>query len=81
MIALAAPATEGREASPIALVLILLLLVAVVLLVRSMGKHLRKVPPTFDDRDLHGRAASQADPDAAPAPAADPADPRDPGRP
>lgn len=45
---LAAPA-EGREASPIALVLILVLLIATVFLVRSMGKHLRKVPPSFGD--------------------------------
>ena len=41
MIALAAPATEGREASPIGLVLILVLLVATVFLVRSMGKRLQ----------------------------------------
>jgi hypothetical protein len=68
VIALAAPATEGREASPIALVLILLLLVAVVLLVRSMTKHLRKVPPTFADRDERGRPV-------APEAPADPADP------
>ena len=50
-----AGAAEGREASPVALVVILCLLVAVVLLVRSMNKHLRKVPPSFADRDEHGR--------------------------
>jgi hypothetical protein len=44
---LAAPATEAREASPIALVLVLLLLVALIFLVRSMNKHLRKVPSSF----------------------------------
>ena len=48
---LAAPATEGREASPIGLVIILVLLVALVFLIRSMTKHLRKVPPTFEKPD------------------------------
>jgi hypothetical protein len=43
----AAPAAENREASPIALVLILILLVALIFLVRSMNKHLRKVPSSF----------------------------------
>ena len=75
MILLTAPATEGREASPIALVIILILLVAVILLIRSMNKHLRKVPPTFTDRDAHGnlRRESPADPAGT--------DPADPGRP
>jgi hypothetical protein len=50
-----AAAAEGREASPIALVIILLLLAAVVLLVRSMNRHLRKLPPSFADRDDRGR--------------------------
>jgi hypothetical protein len=44
---LAAPAAENREASPIALVLVLVLLVALVFLIRSMNKHLRKVPGSF----------------------------------
>jgi hypothetical protein len=44
---LAAPAPENREASPIALVLVLLLLVALIFLIRSMNKHLRKVPDSF----------------------------------
>jgi Na+-transporting methylmalonyl-CoA/oxaloacetate decarboxylase gamma subunit len=43
----AAPAPENREASPIALVLVLVLLVALVFLIRSMNKHLRKVPESF----------------------------------
>jgi hypothetical protein len=62
VIPLAAPAVEGREASPIALVIILLLLVAVVLLVRSMNRHLRKIPPTFADRDERGRRLPPEDP-------------------
>lgn len=40
-------AAEGREASPIGLVVVLCLVVAVVLLIRSMNRHLRRVPPTF----------------------------------
>ncbi len=44
---LLAAAAENREASPIALVVILVLLVALVFLVRSMNKHLRKVPGSF----------------------------------
>jgi hypothetical protein len=44
---LLAAAAENREASPIGLVVILLLLVALVFLVRSMNKHLRKVPSSF----------------------------------
>jgi len=52
--AVLAAAAEEREASPIALVIILCLLVAVVLLIRSMNRHLRKIPPSFADRDDHG---------------------------
>ena len=47
---LLAAAAENREASPIALVVILFLAVALVLLIRSMNKHLRKVPPSFPGR-------------------------------
>jgi len=46
--ALLAAAAPSGEASPIALVVILCLLVAVVLLVRSMNRHLRRVPASFD---------------------------------
>jgi hypothetical protein len=42
-----AAAAANREASPIALVVILLLVVALVLLIRSMNRHLRKVPGSF----------------------------------
>jgi uncharacterized protein HemY len=44
---LLAAAAENREASPIGLVVILLLVVALVFLIRSMNKHLRKVPRSF----------------------------------
>jgi hypothetical protein len=56
----AAPATENREASPIALVLVLVLLVALIFLVRSMNKHLRKIPTSFMESD------TPAEPDATP---------------
>jgi hypothetical protein len=45
------PPDKGEEfgkASPIGLVVILLLLIATVFLVRSMTKHLRRVPASFD---------------------------------
>jgi hypothetical protein len=45
------PGGQGEDfgkSSPMGLVVMLLLLVAVVLLVRSMNKHLRRVPPSFD---------------------------------
>ncbi len=47
MSAVLAAAAANREASPIALVVILLLVVALVVLVRSMNRHLRKVPGSF----------------------------------
>lgn len=39
---------EFGKSSPIALVFLLLFFVAVALLVRSMNKHLRRVPESFD---------------------------------
>jgi hypothetical protein len=39
------------KAGPIGLLLILVLLIAVALLVRSMSKHLKRVPPSFDPAD------------------------------
>ena len=39
------------KAGPLGLLLTLLLLIAVLLLVRSMTRHLKRVPPTFDDDD------------------------------
>jgi hypothetical protein len=48
----APPPGEGPEfgkASPVALVVIVLLGIATVLLIRSMTKHLRRVPASFDE--------------------------------
>ena len=40
---------EFGKASPVGLVVVLLLLIATAFLVRSMTKHLRRVPASFDD--------------------------------
>jgi hypothetical protein len=39
------------KAGPVGLALIVALLIATLLLVRSMGRHLRKIPPSFDPED------------------------------
>ena len=47
-----APPGQGEEfgkASPVGLVVIVLLGIATILLIRSMTKHLRRVPASFDD--------------------------------
>jgi hypothetical protein len=58
---LAAPLAgpESDKAGPLGLLVILLLGVATILLVRSMNRHLRKVPPSFDPPSLDG--SDQAD--------------------
>jgi hypothetical protein len=55
----AAPAAENREASPIALVVVLILVVALVFLIRSMNRHLRKVPSSFSRSDTRPDAVGQ----------------------
>jgi hypothetical protein len=56
----AAPATTGPSpddtgdvgtAGPTGLALTVVLLIAVALLVRSMSKHLKRIPPSFDQHD------------------------------
>jgi hypothetical protein len=39
------------KAGPIGLVIILVLLIAAALLVKSMSRHLKRVPPSFDPED------------------------------
>ena len=39
------------KAGPIGLLLIVLLLIAVLLLVKSMGRHLKRIPQSFDPAD------------------------------
>jgi hypothetical protein len=57
---------EFGKTSPIALVVILILGLATALLIRSMTKHLRKVPASFDppEEPGDGRADDDAGPDA-----------------
>jgi len=46
------PGGQGEDfgkSSPVGLLVVLLLLVAVVFLIRSMTKHLRRVPESFDE--------------------------------
>jgi hypothetical protein len=64
----APPPGEGPEfgkASPVALIVIVLLGIATVFLIRSMTKHLKRVPASFDD---------PADPADASSEKAEPAD-------
>lgn len=53
---------EGK-ASPVGLVVLLLFLVAVVFLVRSMTKHLKRVPASFDE-ESDAQRGDDADTDA-----------------
>lgn len=53
---------QGQEfgsSGPVALIVILALLIATVFLIRSMSKHLKKVPASFDPPE----ATDQAEPD------------------
>jgi len=43
-----AAAPEESEAGPTALLIVVLLAIGIVLLARSMIKHLKRVPPSFD---------------------------------
>lgn len=52
---------EFGKTSPIALVVILLLLVATVLLIRSMSKRLRNVPASFDEPAEGAATADRTD--------------------
>jgi hypothetical protein len=61
----APPPGEGPEfgkASPVALIVIVLLGIATVFLIRSMTKHLKRVPASFDDpADAAAEKAEPAD--------------------
>ena len=50
------------KSSPVGFLLLLIFLIAVAFLVRSMTKHLKRVPPTFDPEEAAEleRAAAQA---------------------
>jgi hypothetical protein len=59
---------EFGKASPVGLVVIVLLFLATILLVRSMTKHLRKVPASFDvpAGESAGSSAPESGQDADP---------------
>lgn len=60
------PGGQGQEfgsSGPVALIVILLLLVAVVFLVRSMGKHLKRIPESFDTTETTPDAESAPEPE------------------
>jgi len=57
------PPAQGPEfggSSPIGLVVTLLMLVALIFLIRSMNKHLRKVPPSFEPEPEEREQAESA---------------------
>ena len=67
----APPPGKGEEfgkASPIGLVVLVLLFLATILLVRSMNKQLRKVPASFDEPDGTPDPATSNPSDATEAP-------------
>jgi hypothetical protein len=68
----APPPGKGEEfgkASPVGLVVLVVLFLATILLIRSMNKHLRKVPASFD-----ATASDDAATDAPEGPVAPPSD-------
>ncbi len=65
----APPPGKGEEfgkASPVGLVVLVVLFLATILLVRSMNKHLRKVPASFDATASDDSAADAPDGPVAP---------------
>ena len=72
---------EFGKASPVGLVVIVLLFLATIVLIRSMNKHLRRVPASFDapaatspDAGRSTDAGAQADVGSGARPGDDPAD-------
>lgn len=53
---------EFGKSSPMALLVIVLLAIAVIFLVRSMTKHLKRVPASFDAEEQESGTDRQADP-------------------
>jgi hypothetical protein len=73
----APPPGKGEEfgkASPVGLVVLVVLFLATILLVRSMNKHLRKVPASFDATASDATASDDSAADAPDAPVAPPSD-------
>ena len=61
-------AEQTSSAGPLGLLLILALVAATVLLIRSMNGRLRKLPPSFEDRPAAPAAPAAPATPAAPAP-------------
>jgi hypothetical protein len=64
------PSGQGQEfgsSGPVALILIIVLFVAVAFLIRSMAKHLKRVPASFDPEDQETTASDTASDTAEPA--------------
>ncbi|NIH78618.1 hypothetical protein [Amycolatopsis viridis] len=55
------------KSSPLGFLILLLFLIAVALLVRSMTKHLKRVPPTFDPEEQAAAEAKAGEPGGEPA--------------
>ncbi|SFO68646.1 hypothetical protein [Amycolatopsis rubida] len=58
------------KSSPVGLLVLILFLIAVVFLVRSMSKHLKKVPQSFDKEEAgsaEAEPAAEAEPEPVPA--------------
>lgn len=51
---------EFGKSGPFGLVIVLLLLIGVVFLIRSMNRHLRKLPANFDEKSTAGAEASSS---------------------
>jgi hypothetical protein len=51
---------EFGKSGPFGLVIVLLLLIGVVFLIRSMNRHLRKLPVNFDEKSTAGAEASSS---------------------
>ncbi len=76
----APPPGKGEEfgkASPIGLVVLVLLFLATILLIRSMNKQLRKVPASFDEPDA--TPSDPTTPDVTSPPSATPPSGDEPG--
>jgi hypothetical protein len=70
------------KASPVGLLIVVLLLFGVFALVWSMNRHLKKIPESFDGRDgADGTTADRRDADGAGAESADAATPEHPSEP
>ena len=52
------------KSSPVGFLVLILFLIAVALLVRSMTKHLKRVPASFDDPPASAEAEAAAEPEA-----------------